>query len=150
MWPTHYIPKQDRIEGVPPPRYYLTTPPYPLEITESLAANSTDPEAYIVPAAETGEEMTSSGEPVDGLLKDILIRYEEWPPEAITSEAEPVSGVLNDILVRYEGPPEELTSAGEPVSGAIVDILVRYENWPLGVATESLASSGAPVSGVLA
>jgi hypothetical protein len=36
------------------------------------------------------------------------------------------------------------------VSGALEDKLVRYLNWPLGVATESLGSSGAPVSGVLA
>jgi hypothetical protein len=149
MWPTHYIPNQPRIEGEPPPRYYLTSPPYPVEITESLAASSDDPDAYIAPAAEIEETLTSSGAPVDGLLKDILIRYEEWPPEALESTGEPVSGVLNDILVRYEGPPESLESSGEPVSGALVDMLVRYENWPLGVATESLSSSGAPVSGVL-
>lgn len=148
MWPTYYIPKQDRVAGVPPPRFYLTTPPYPVQVIEELAANSTDPQAGFVPSAETGEELTSSAAPVSGVLSDILKRY-TIPPEAITSSAAPVSGDLRDILQRYTVPPEFIESWGGPVSGALADMLVRYENWPLGVATESLSSTGGPVSGVL-
>jgi hypothetical protein len=149
MWPTHYIPNQPRVEGTPPPRYYLTTPPYPAQVIEEIASNSTAPTAYLAPAAETGEEVTSAGQPVSGDLRDILIRYERWPPEAIESVGAVVSGVLNDILVTYEGPPEALASAGAVVGGALADPLVRYENWPLGFATEDLISAGEPVSGAL-
>lgn len=149
MWPTHYIPNQERVDGLPPPRYYLTTPPYPVQITEELEADSTNPDAYLVPSIETDESLTSAAVPVSGELRDILIRYEEWPPESLESSGEPVSGVLNDVLIEYVGPPESLESSGEPVSGVLVDVLVAYENWPLGAATESLASTGVPVSGVL-
>lgn len=148
MWPTHYIPNQPRVDGQPPPRYYLTTPSYPVQVIEELESNSTGPDSYLVPSAETGEELTSAGQPVDGDLRDILVRY-EGPPEAIESAGAIVSIVVNDILVRYEGPPEALTSAGAVVGGALADPLVRYENWPLGAATESLTSAGEPVSGAL-
>lgn len=149
MWPTHYIPYQPRLEGIPPQRYYYTSPPYALQVIEELTANSTSPLAYLVPSAEINENLISSGAPVSGELRDILLRYDGWPEDVLESTGEPVSGVLADILVIYTAPTETLESSGEPVSGVLMNIRVAYDNWPLDVATESLSSAGAPVSGVL-
>jgi hypothetical protein len=37
MWPTHYLPRKNR-GGIPPPRFYLTTSVYPIEVLESFAS----------------------------------------------------------------------------------------------------------------
>lgn len=149
MWPTHYIPNQPRLEGTPPPRITLTTPPYPLELFEELETASTSPDLGFVPSAELYETATSAGLPITGELRDVLVTY-EMEPEAIESTGDAISGILRDVLVPYEGDPDLLTSSGLPIAATLRDPLVRYENWPLAVDTESLISAGAPVSGELA
>lgn len=150
MWPTHYIPKQDRVEGVPPPRYYLTTPPYPIELTEALQSDGDGPQRLgFVPFASLEEEFQSAGIPVGGTIDSILVTT-SVEPEEIESVGVPVSGILVEMLIRIEVEDELIESVGIPVSGILRDPLVVYDNWPLGADTEDLQSAGVPVSGVLA
>ena len=149
MWPTHYIPNQPRVEGVPPPRYYLTTPPYPVEVSESLESAGGEPDLGFTPSATDEAYMTSGGMPVSGSMSRLLVEI-DLDPEELESGGLPVSGVLRDVLIRITIEPELLGSSGSPVSGVLRDPLVVYDNWPLGVDTEDLQSGGLPVSGVLA
>ena len=150
MWPTHYIPNQPRLDGVPPPRYYLTTPPYPVELTESLASAAEEPAGGFTPSAEDTAELSSVGVPISGVLRAILVEADA-PHEELQSTGIPISGVLRDVLIRLDIGREELSSVGVPISGILRDPLVRYENWPLAAEeAESLISTGRPVSGVLA
>lgn len=148
MWPTQYIPYQPRVDGTPPPRYYLTTPPYPVQIVEEMQSLEGDPRAGFVPSATDEEYMTSHGAPVSGALTGYgFLQYSL--DERITSHGVPVSGVLKGDLVRVTAPPEKVTSYGIPLSGELKYAKVEYENWPLGVDLEDLTSHGVPISGVL-
>lgn len=147
-WPTHYIPAQDRIEGVPPPRYYLTTPPYPIELVEELSSQSGTPDQGFQPSAEAQDEFTSNGAPVGGVFSTILVTTNILPDD-LESWALPISGVLVDRLIRASTEIHELESNGLPIGGNLGDPLVRYDNWPLGFDSEDLESAGLPISGVL-
>jgi hypothetical protein len=148
MWPTHYIPSQERIEGVPPPTFYLTTPPYPAEITESLFSSGVPQDLGFVPFAEAEDYITCAGRPVGGSISSDLIGF-DGGEEYIQSAGLPIGGVLNQILVTTSVEPEFITAAGIPLSGTLRDPLVVYDNWPLGFETEDLQSAGIPVSGAL-
>lgn len=143
MWPTHYIPRQRR-PGVPPARFYLTTPPYPLEITEALLSSGDFDHALFGLGVE--EELQTSGEPVSGVMR-VLLHTMTGPLEELISAGEPVSGVLRDTLHTVVGPLDELVASGQPISGVLRDPLVNYTDWLLD--PDKLISSGEPVSGVL-
>lgn len=148
MWPTHYIPNQERIEGIPPPEFYLTTPPYPIEIVEEMQASGGPYDIGFVPFASVQEAITTSGRPVSGSMSALLVTMNILPEE-IQSAGIPISGVLKQILITIEIPNEMIISAGIPISGVLRDPLVVYDNWPLGFETEDLQSAGIPVSGAL-
>ena len=148
MWPTHYIPSQERIEGVPPPRFYLTTPPYPLELVETIASDAEPRTIGFVPFATDEAYIISAGAPVSGVMTKLLTSF-DGGFEEIQSAGLPVNGVLRDILIRMNVPPENIISTGAPVSGMLKDPLVVYDNWPLGFDSEDLQSAGLPVSGAL-
>lgn len=147
MWPTHYIPNQTRIDGEPPPKIVLTTPPYPYEFGDSMAAEGAV--VAITPGLGAEDELTSQGSALSGVIQDILIGFDGGRDE-MAAEAAAVSGVLNDILVAFDAGRDEIVSAGSALSGVMTDPLVRYENWPLGVDTEDLYAVGSAVSGALA
>jgi hypothetical protein len=140
MWPTHYIPNVPRVEGVPPPRYYLTTPPYPVEVVEEILSEASNPRAGFTPVATAEETMTTNGAVVSGVLQTLLLETSVLPDD-IESNGAVISGVLVDRLI--------LQSTGAVISGILRDPLVRYENWPLGFDSEDLQSAGMPVSGAL-
>jgi hypothetical protein len=148
MWPTHFIPNQARVEGVPPPRYYLTTPPYPIEFTEALQSGGVPVRVGFVPFAEDEAYIQSGGSPVSGVMIQRLVNL---PPllEELECAGSPVSGVMVQRLIVADAGDEMIESSGLPISGIMRDPLVRYENWPLGYDTEDLLSAGQPVSGVL-
>ena len=148
MWPTHYIPSQARIEGVPPPTFYLTTPPYPIEITESLLSNGSPQDLGFVPFAESEEYITAAGRPVSGSMSSDLIGF-VGGEDYIQSAGLPIGGVLLTILKTTSVLPEMIFASGGPVAGDLRDPLVVYDNWPLGFETEDLQSAGIPVSGAL-
>lgn len=146
MWPTHYMPLQGRVDGNPPPRFYLTSPPYPLEQTEDFRSAATFTSGAFAVGAE--DEIVSGGSFVSGTLQDILVTYNNGIDE-IRSSASFASGVLKDVLVTYDNRFDQIKSTGAFVSGALADPLVIYDNWPLGVATEDLQSAASFVSGTL-
>lgn len=148
MWPTHYIPNQPRIEGDPPPRYYLTSPPYSMQIIEDLASDFGEPSVGFNPSAEITETLSPSCVPTAGELRDVLLRLTQ-EPESIEVTFAPTAGVLRDVLVTHTLEPEEFEVSFAPLSGVLRDPLVRYENWPLGFATEDLQSTCVPLGGTL-
>ena len=148
MWPTHYIPNKPREDGIPPPRYYLTTPPYPLELVEEMESNPGPPDVGFVPAFAATEIFQSGGQPVSGVIKSILVETSVLP-DHIWSNGNVVSGSLRTILKETDIGIDRLQSNGAVISGALRDPLVRYDNWPLGFDSEDLFSAGMPVSGAL-
>lgn len=148
MWPTHYIPNQARVAGEPPPRFYLTTPMYPIELVEELASAGEIRDLQFEPSAETSETMQSHGAPVSGVFTQYGFLTYSFDDE-LQSAGTPLGGVLVERLVRTPAPTEELASSGTPISGVLAYARVEYNNWPLGFDTEDLQSSGTPISGVL-
>lgn len=145
MWPTHYIPAQDRIEGVPPPRVYLTSCPYPYELYEEMASEGDFTSAQ--PGEEATEEFASSGSFVSGVMVTYGYQTYTMLDEELESAASFVSGTLVERLVGFSAPHEELESAASFVSGTMADPLIFYLNWPLF--PDELESAGSFVSGVL-
>lgn len=147
MWPTHYIPNQPRVEGEPPPRYYLTSPPYPLEVFETLAAAGGE---FVGGSfgLGSGEDIECAAAFVSGEM--ITYGYVEIAAEdEIECAAAFVSGALVVRLVQAEVGPDEIECAAAFVDGELRDSLVRYQNWPLGAADEDLLGAAFFVSGVL-
>lgn len=148
MWPTHYIPYQEKVEGTPPPRYYLTSLPYPIEVVEGIAASSNNPRLGFTPVATAEEEFQSNGAAISGLIRSILVTTSVVPDD-IESNGSVISGVLNERLIRIDAKNDNIETSGSPISGILRDPLVVYENWPLGFDFEDLQSAGSPVSGAL-
>ena len=106
MWPTHYIPIQDRIDGVPPPRIYLTSCPYPYEMSEAFASSGE------FTSATPGEETTEAFATVGAFVSGILVAYGYDVLEVVQEDLESagafVSGILNDCLRTITAPVEAL------------------------------------------
>lgn len=147
MWPTHYIPLRERVDGTPPPRIYLTTPPYPLELTESATASAEFTSGKFDIGAQ--EELESSGSFVGGELVIRLVTAQCGRDE-LESSGSFVSGAIAVYGYKDGYGNDELESSGSFVSGAVTDPLVVYDNWPLGFSAEDLLSGGSFVSGALA
>ncbi len=145
MWPTHYLPVPGRIEGVPPPRYYLTTPPYPLELTESLA--STGDALAITPGIGTEDEIESTAAVIGGVLTALRVDLDSGREE-IESTAAVISGVLQTVLVPYDNRHDELESTAAVISGVLTSPLIVYDNWLL--LPDEIESSASVIGGVLA
>lgn len=147
MWPTIYIPKRNVKTGIPPERFYLTTPTYPYELTEGLTSSG-DIES-ITPGQSAEDEVKSSASFVSATLVERLRTYDNRLDE-LESTASFVSATLVERLRTYDNKFDELKSTGSFVSATIGNPRVEYDNWLLGVDKEDLKSSGSFVSGVLA
>ena len=147
MWPTHYLPNQPRLDGTPPPRHYLTSPPYPYCATEELASG---PTVFLGGSRGLGAEDALEGAAafVSGALVVRLVSADAGH-EDLESAASFVSGALVVRLVVADAGHEDIESAASFVSGALADPLVVYSNWPLDADLEDLLSGAAFVSGVL-
>ena len=150
MWPTHFIPiiyKKGRIEGIAPPSFYLTTPPYPMEVIEALLSGMDIADGkYLVGLML--EKITSSNVPLSGILRVLLIQV-DVEIERITSTLVPVSGILRVLLISIVQGHDSLSVTAVPISGVLLDKLIRYQYWPLRVDLEDITSSNVPLSGVL-
>jgi hypothetical protein len=144
MWPTHYIPKMDRVEGIPPPRLTLTTPPYPIEVIEEFKSHANvDAIAFGIGAEE---EIKSGGALISGGLYERLVGIDGFLDE-IESSGALISGVLVTRLKTYDNGRDEIESAGALISGQLRDPLVVYDNWPL--IPDEMKSGGAVIGGTL-
>lgn len=144
MWPTHYIPKMDRVEGIPPPRITLTSPPYPVEVIEEFKSHAdVDAIAFGIGAEE---EIKSGGALISGGLYERLVGFDAGLDE-IESSGALISGQLVTRLKTYNNRFDEIESSGALISGQLRDPLVVYSNWPL--LPDELKSAGAVIGGTL-
>lgn len=147
MWPTFYIPITRRVEGEPPPRFYLTTPPYPYELYEEVtSASEVD---SVTPGITVEDQIESSSQFVSGLLVTRLRTYDSGFDE-VESTMQFVSGLLVTRLRTYNNGNDQIKTTMQFVSGAMTDPLVTYLNWPLAANQEDITSQASFVSGVLA
>ena len=145
MWPTHYIPKQERIASTPPPRTYLTSCRYPYEMTETFTSSGAFVSA--TPGEEITEQMTSSGAFVGGTMVTYGYQIIDAGLDEIESVGSFVGGELVARLRTMDAGLDSIESSGSFVSGVMTDPLVYYLNWPL--IPDELESSGSFVSGAL-
>ena len=145
MWPTHYIPYQERIESTPPPRSYLTSCRYPYELIEEMASSGSFVSAQ--PGEETMEEMSSSGSFVSGLMVTYGYQAITITTEEIESVGSFIGGELVPRLRFIDAGRDEIESVGSFVSGVMTDPLIYYLNWPL--IPDELESTGSFDSGAL-
>lgn len=147
MWPTFYIPIVRRVEGEPPPRFYLTTPPYPYELYEAMTtASEVD---SVTPGISIEDQVETNAQFVGGELVTRLRTYDNRYDE-IETEIQFVSGLLVTRLRTYDNRNDQVETTMQFVSGEMKDPLVTYLNWPLGYAQEDIITEASFVSGVLA
>lgn len=147
MWPTHYIPNQPRIDGEPPPKIVLTTPPYPVEFSDEIESEGAV--VSVTPGIGSEDELTAQGSALSGVIQDILVGFDAGRDD-LEAEGSAVSGVLRDILISVDQGHEAIEAEAYALGGSLADPLVTYDNWPLGVDQEDLYAVGSAVSGVLA
>lgn len=145
MWPTHYLSRVPR-EGVPPPRFYLTTPPYPIEVVEEMASAASY--QFVTPGIGSDEEIESAALFVSASLTLFNFKASDFEDE-MESAAQFVSGNLVTLGFKAGYGNDELESAAQFVSGVMEEPLIIYDNWPLGADTEDLLSGASFISGVL-
>jgi hypothetical protein len=149
MWPTHYIPNQPRLEGSPPPRFYLTTPPYPIEVREEFGSAAD----FVIGGFGIGaaDQLESAASFVGGEIQQFAYDEADAGLDELESAAQFVGGELVSRLVVIPGPMDELESAASFVTGTLETVvIISYDNWPLGAANEALLSGASFVGGVLA
>lgn len=121
----------------------LTSRIYPLEVIEALESSGS---AWNSSFTQLIEGIDSIGVPLDGELRQILLRYTDAVPEAIESEGTPLDGELRQILRSYsDAEPEAIESYGDALDGTIDQILITYEEYP----PEAISSYGTALGGTL-
>lgn len=146
MWPTFYIPIVRRVEGEPPPRFYLTTPPYPFEFYEECTT-AADIDS-VTPGISVEDAATTSARFVGGELVTRL-RTQDGGSDEVETTIEFVGGVLTTRLKTYDNRNDQVKTTMMFVSGAMTDPLVTYLNWPLAANQEDIITQASFVSGVL-
>ena len=145
MWPTYYIPTRELPRVVN--RFYLTTPPYPVEVSDSMKCSGDLIGGY--GSTKSLDEMAISTTFLGGTLVTRLVTHTQPEDEMVISTTF-LGGVLIDRLIVYEAPPEELAISTTFLGGTLKRILITYSNWPLQVDDESLQLSTAFLGGTLA
>ena len=117
MWPTYFIP------NAPQQGYYLTTPLYPIEVTESMSSSGTVTKGFQwnVPI----DNMDSTAELTGGTLRTLLLTGYAGP-DSMESTAEFTGGVLDTVLIIiYDNwqliadPDESMKSTAQLTGGSL-------------------------------
>lgn len=145
MWPTYYIPfpVKPRIA----PRFYLTTQPYPIEISESMQSAG----AYIGGywAIADRNEYTTNTAFLGGSFP-ITVTYREYEyQEAYQAATAFLGGELVTRLRTYDNGIDNYTADVAFRGGDLRRILVTYPHWPLLHPQESYKSDTAFLGGTL-
>jgi hypothetical protein len=131
----------ERCEG-----FFLTSRPYPAE--DLLALNSFGSVDDVLELPPPTEALAIYGFVNIATMPVLLVRYEDWPAEALDSYAhiQDASLVVGapTIIVIDDQDPEALDSSGEVISGEMYEALIRYSMEP-----EALDITGSVVSATL-
>ena len=124
---------------------YLTTPPYPIDVIESITdtalginGNSVTPQL---------DKLSDFATIISGFLRNPLVPYTFWPAEAVSDSASITSGSIVVILIQYQnGLPEGVSDLAVIMSGILTRVLIQYQNWtPEGVSDTATIRSGSLV-----
>lgn len=128
---------------------YLTSMPYPVEVSEGVNSEGASiPEVKFYQANRKVEEsVDSSGSSITaGTFVTIISHYyEDWPIEGVDSSgSDIIAGTFVTLVSHYyeDWPVESVDSSGSTITaGTLADVVIRYEDWPL----ESVNSSGSTI-----
>lgn len=122
----------------------LTSRPYPLELAESLDIDGALRKGGFPPTLF--ESVDIRGGILSGVLRVLLLSYDNYAPESIDIGGTILSGTLASKLKNYENyAPEDMDIAGSIVSGTISSKLQTYGNY----APEDVDIAGTILSGTL-
>ena len=127
------------------PPSFLTSPLYPVQFIDEMAASGSVTRMRVLPASI--DNMTTTADVTGIQLRTPLLTYDDWPPEEITASGEFTGIQLRQILKGYEIPPEEITASAEFTGIFLKRILITYPNWPLLHEQESMEAQ-ATVTGI--
>jgi hypothetical protein len=118
---------------VPPTKYYLLSTLFPAYYTEEVGLSATlvSGQLYTARYDMLPETVDLSADLDSGLLRTLLITYNNWPEEQISFDATLNSGLLETLLITYNNWPEEQISFDATLnSGLLETLLITYNNWP--------------------
>lgn len=141
MWPTFYIPWQIRRYPVAA-RVYLTSMPYPIEVTESLQAAAALTRGYLF--GTQYESFAAYGSITAGVLTVVLRTYDALHESFAGTPSIPV-GELTVVLRPYDALHESFIGTPSLQSGTLVVVLITYSNWP----AEGFTATPSIVAGTL-
>lgn len=133
------------VTGVPVliPTVMHSTPPYPVEFTDSLAMGGSLRQVGLTRV--TTDSLDSSMSVVSGEMNTLLIDYDDYDPEAFDTSAFVVGGSLDALLVTYDNyDPEAFDTSATTVSGVLSSVLIEVV-----IAPEAFDSNGTLLSGTL-
>jgi hypothetical protein len=142
MWPTFFIPF--RIKPRSFSYFYLTTPPYPVEVTEKLQASL--PNMFSVPSASSADTMQPSCSFIGGTITNVT--YEDgYANDSLQCSAAFVSGTVQNFSYENGYAEDSMQCSAAFISGTLERLLVSYTNWP--TQPEGLQVSSSFLSGSL-
>lgn len=119
----------------PPPRFYVTSRPYPIMDTDSINTGADVLAFYAIEAYN--DPMNSLADFVGALLAYAgtgFAYYTNWPPELLNTGGEFLGATLTYAGTGFEyytnWPPEPLNVAADFVGATLTLALVTYSNWP--------------------
>lgn len=119
-----------------------TTPPYPALTMDAIGVSSRalDPFVWQPPMDEIGVESFA----LDGVHRDLIAKYENYPPESIDVASHAIDGVHRPLIARYENyPPEEIDIESNALDGVHKLVLIQYLNYePESIDVSSHALDG--------
>jgi hypothetical protein len=130
MWPTFYIMRRRGRYRFPVTiTTVYTTPPYPLEVEESIQSSTGTPTGYFVPEFGELDSMQSLWSVLSGTLRDILQSFSADPEAFNAGPWQVLGGELRMIYRSFEADPDEVQSGPwTPLSGELKRILITYEH----------------------
>jgi hypothetical protein len=137
MWPTYFIPSIQQA-------FYLTTPLYPIEVTENIGSNGSI--TYGFQWNTPVDSIDSTAQITDGTRRDLLL-FGYGGPDSIDSTAQLVDGTRRDLLLFGYGGPDSIDSTAQPTSGVLATVLIIYDNWKLIAYPDESIESTAQITG---
>lgn len=121
---------------------FLTSRPYPVDITEGMSSSIEWFEGRLQPQPAPMDGMISALDWFTGELRDVLQTY-DGNPEGIQSSMQGLSGELRAVLIQYAGNPEGIQTSMTFGNGVLQIVLVIYNIPAEGIRSTLTGLTGA-------
>lgn len=123
---------------------FVTSKPYPMYAVDSLQPSAVMSAGTLYESVvPVTERMEVNGRIVDPVLRDVLLRYSNWPADSLTSGASLTQGDMRQVRLEYlRWPAESIVAASQITAGTMRSALIVTQMLPEAISVSAALSQG--------